>query len=76
MHILVRNMIDNGTRQSLVDCRRGSEVQRMVKLKLKGQPKEMRHLSLVPLSFNFISGTRQVGKTTIVKLVIHSLLNI
>ena len=43
-------------------------------LKLKWLPKEMRTISLEPFSFNFISGPRQVGKTTMVRLLIHSLL--
>lgn len=41
---------------------------------VKWRPKEADLLSLQPFSLNFLVGPRQVGKTTLVKLVIHDLL--
>jgi len=45
------------------------------KLKVRWVPDELQQISLEPLSLNFVSGPRQVGKTTIPKLLISSLLN-
>ena len=44
------------------------------KLRINWIPTEISKLSLAPFSLNFISGSRQVGKTTMIKLLIHQLL--
>jgi predicted AAA+ superfamily ATPase len=41
---------------------------------VKWVPEEIRYLSLRPFSLNFLSGPRQVGKTTAVKLLVAELL--
>lgn len=41
---------------------------------VKWVPKEVAKLSLDPFSLNFVSGPRQVGKTTLVKLAVRDLL--
>jgi len=41
---------------------------------VRWRPREADLLSLEPFSLNFLVGPRQVGKTTLVKLVIHELL--
>jgi len=41
---------------------------------MKCFPEEILNLSLKPFSLNFLSGPRQVGKTTAVKLFINKLL--
>ncbi len=45
------------------------------KLKVKWIPKEKNRLSLEPFSLNFLYGPRQVGKTTLVKLLIEEILH-
>jgi predicted AAA+ superfamily ATPase len=48
--------------------------QAWLQLPIKWLPKEMQQVSLKPYSLNFISGPRQVGKTTMLKLLIARLL--
>lgn len=43
-------------------------------MKIKWRPKWLGKLALEPFSLNFVIGPRQVGKTTGIKLLIHSLL--
>ena len=45
------------------------------KLKVRWVPDELEQISLKPFSLNFLSGPRQVGKTTLLKLLINRLLN-
>jgi predicted AAA+ superfamily ATPase len=42
--------------------------------KLKWRPRETDLLSLKPFSLNFVVGPRRVGKTTLIKIVVHELL--
>lgn len=42
--------------------------------KFRWVPKEIDEVSLEPFSLNFIVGPRQVGKTTLIKLLIKKLL--
>lgn len=44
------------------------------KQKIKWIPKEIEELSLQPFSLNFLSGPRQVGKTTMLKLLVNRIL--
>jgi len=44
------------------------------KLPVKWTPEEMDAVSLRPFSLNFLSGPRQVGKTTLIRLLIHEIL--
>jgi predicted AAA+ superfamily ATPase len=44
------------------------------RLKVKWVPDESEQVSLKPFSLNFVSGPRQVGKTTMLKLLINRLL--
>ncbi len=43
-------------------------------LPVKWVPDETMEVSLQPFSLNFLSGPRQVGKTTLIKLLIHEIL--
>ena len=49
-------------------------VQRWSDLQVRWVPQEMSELSLSPFALNFLSGPRQVGKTTMLKLLINQLI--
>ncbi|ADN51581.1 ATP-binding protein [Vulcanisaeta distributa] len=51
------------------------DVVRWLNARIKWVPKEVNAVSLRPFSLNFIYGPRQVGKTTMIKLIIKNLLN-
>jgi predicted AAA+ superfamily ATPase len=40
---------------------------------VKWVPKELQKISLRPFSLNFLVGPRQVGKTTLLRILIHKL---
>jgi predicted AAA+ superfamily ATPase len=73
-YISICNTAAIGKVQSLVENEEDSAIEEWRNATMKCFPEEILNLSLKPFSLDFLSGPRQVGKTTAVKLFINKLL--